>query len=120
MSSAEFSKVCKNLLSMDELVNIKINENYVRFNIQNENFVGGFFFEENNSDDPQLQFKIESENDVDLVFALSYLNLVAKGSYVNQKVKLSLSKGLPLLAQYDLGGLGVLKYYLAERLRKDD
>ena len=57
---------------------------------------------------------------VNLAFALRYLNMFTKASAIGQQVSLYLSKEFPLMVQYQLGELGVLKFYLAPRISDND
>ena len=120
MSSSEFSRICRELYSINETVNIEADKNYIKFYVNNENIGGGFTLESNDSDNTELQCKIETDNVVNLAFALRYLNMFTKASSIGQQVNLFLSKEFPLMVQYKLAELGVLKFYLAPRISEND
>ena len=121
MSSSEFSRICRELYSINETVNIQADNNFVKFYVNNENIGGGFSLESNDSDNPELQCKIETDTNVDLAFALRYLNMFTKASSIGQQVSnLYLSKEFPLMVQYKLGELGILKFYLAPRISDNE
>ena len=42
MPSIEFSKVCKELYSINEKVNIEVNEDYIKFYIKDDKLDGAF------------------------------------------------------------------------------
>ena len=120
MSSSEFSRICKELYAINETVNIEADKNYFRFYVNNASVGGGFTFESNDSENIELQCKIETDNAVNLAFALRYLNMFTKAASIAQQVNLFLSKEYPLMVQYKMAELGVLKFYLAPRISDDD
>ena len=120
MSSSEFARICRELYAINETVNIEADGNCVKFYVNNENIGGGFTLEANDSENPELQCKIETDTNVNLAFALRYLNMFTKASSIGQQVNLYLSKEFPLMVQYKLAELGVLKFYLAPRISEND
>ena len=117
MSSSEFARICRELYAINETVNIEADENCVKFYVNNENIGGGFTLEKNDSDNPEIQCKIETDTNVNLAFALRYLNMFTKASSIGQQVNLYLSKEFPLMVQYKLAELGVSISNLAKVLR---
>ena len=67
-----------------------------------------------------MQCKIETDTNVNLAFALRYLNMFTKASSIGSQVNLYLSKEFPLMVQYKLAELGTLKFYLAPRISEND
>jgi proliferating cell nuclear antigen len=120
LSSLEFGKICRELNSINETVNIEISKSYVKFYVNNESIGGGFTLEPNDSEDADKQCIIKNDDTLNLAFALRYLNMFAKASCLGQQVTLYISKEYPLLAEYKLAELGVLKYYLAPRIAEDE
>ena len=57
MSSSEFSRICRELSSINETVNIEADKNYIKFYVNNENICGGFTLEANDSDNIDLKCK---------------------------------------------------------------
>ena len=76
LSSSEFTRICRELYSLNETVN--------------------------------------------LAFALRYLNMFTKASSLSPLVSLYLSVEFPLMVEYKLAQLGVLKFYLAPRISDDN
>ena len=99
---------------------IEADANYIKFSVNNENIGGGFTLEKNDSDNLDIQCKIETDTNVKLSFALRYLNMFTKASSIGQQVNLYLSKEFPLMVQYKLEELGTLKFYLAPRISDND
>ena len=120
MSSSEFSRICRELYAINETVNIEADKDYIKFYVNNESIGGGFTLESNDSENPDLYCKIETDSVVNLAFALRYLNMFTKASSIGQQVNLFLSKEFPLMVQYKLAELGVLKFYLAPRITDND
>ena len=120
MSSSEFSRICKELYAINETVNIEADNNFIKFYVNNETIGGGITFERNDSDDPELYCKIETDSNVNLAFALRYLNMFTKASSIGQQVNLYLSKEFPLMVHYKLAELGELKFYLAPRISDNE
>ncbi len=54
-----FFWIWRELYVINETVNIEADKNYIKFYVNNENIGGGFTLGANNSDDTDLQFRIE-------------------------------------------------------------
>jgi proliferating cell nuclear antigen len=121
MSSGEFTRICRELYSLNETVNIETTKNVIKFGVNSESVGGMIKIEENDSDnlDEQTLINVEDEG-VNLAFALRYLNMFTKASSLSQQVSLYLSKEFPLMVEYKLQQLGVLKFYLAPRISNDE
>lgn len=117
ISSNEFSKICRELYTIDETVKIIIFKKCVKFLVGSHAIGGGLTFETNDTSD--YHCKVESENSLELSFSLKYLNKFIKGASICKIVKLQFSKKLPMLIKYDFGQLGTLKFYLAPRYSDD-
>ncbi len=59
-------------------------------------------------------------NHVCLSFALRYLNMFNKASSLSSHVKLMLAPDIPLVVEYEIERLGVLRYYLAPKIHEED
>ena len=119
MSSKEFSRICKDLCNINETVDIGVSQNCIKFYVDNEAIVGGFTLNNNDSEKLDLQLKTETNNNINLEFFLKYLNAFTKLSSTSQQVNLYLSKTFPFIAQYKLGNLGEIKFYL-NPINKED
>ena len=120
LSSSEFGKMCRELYSINETVNIEVCKNYIKLYVNNETIGGGFTLEPNDSEDVDKQCIIKSDNLINLAFALRYLNMLTKASSLGPQVNLYISKEFPLMVEYKLGELGILKFYLAPRISDKD
>ena len=119
MSSSEFTRICKELFSLSETVSIETRKDYVQFGVKSESVGGTIKIEQNDSKDDD-ELKIEVEENVNLDFALRYLNMFTKASSLTNKVSLYLSTEFPLMVEYKLASLGVLKFYLAPRISEEN
>ena len=120
LSSSEFTRICRELYSLNETVNIETSKNSIKFSVNSENVGGSIKIEENDSNNHDEQCFIQVEESVNLAFALRYLNMFTKASTLSPQVSLYLSVEFPLMVEYKLAQLGVLKFYLAPRISDDN
>lgn len=120
MSSSEFTRICRELYSLNETVNIETTKTSIKFGVNGENVGGSIKIEANDSSNLDEQTIIQVEESVNLAFALRYLNMFTKASTLSQQVSLYLSVEFPLMVEYKLQQLGVLKFYLAPRISDDN
>ena len=120
MSSSEFTRICRELYSLNETVNIETTKDSIKFSVNSENIGGSIKIEENDSGNQDEQCNIQVEETVNLAFALRYLNMFTKASSLSPQVTLYLSVEYPLMVEYKLAQLGVLKFYLAPRISDDN
>ena len=59
---------------------------------------------------------IEVEEEVNQQFALNYLNMFNKASSLSTHTRLCMHQEQPLVTEFKIDGLGVLKYYLAPKI----
>ena len=57
---------------------------------------------------------------IKLTFALIYLNLFNKEANLANEVGLSMQDGDPLMVEYEIGNLGVLRFYLASMINEEN
>ena len=119
-SSSEFTRICRELYSLNETVNIETSKNSIKFSVNSENVGGSIKIEENDSNNTDEQCIIQVDETVNLAFALRYLNMFTKASTLSPLVSLYLSTEFPLMVEYKLAQLGVLKFYLAPRISDDN
>ena len=70
----------------------------------------------NDSDRKEDQTTIEVEQPVTQQFALTYLNLFNKASTLSVFTRLCLHQEQPLVTEFKIESLGVLKFYLAPKI----
>ena len=71
MPSSEFRRICTELYATSNVVHIKIDKNYAKFNIDAEKKGRVFKIESN----PALNYTIEKKRMINLIFNLRFLNM---------------------------------------------
>lgn len=117
MSSSEFSRICKELSSISETVEIETSKEAVKFTVSGEVGNGSITIKQNsggNKNSENVDLKIDSP--VKLTFALRYLNMFNKAVNLSDSVTLNLSEESPLMVEYKIDNLGNLRFYLAPKI----
>lgn len=70
----------------------------------------------NDGNSKDEQTVIEVQEPVSQQFALSYLNLFNKASSLSTFTRLCLHQEMPLVTEFKIESLGLLKYYLAPKI----
>ena len=120
MSSSEFTRICRELYSLNETVNIETTKDSIKCSVNSESVGGSIKLEKNDSSNLEEKCSIEVEENVNLAFALRYLNMFTKASSLSQQVSLYLSVEFPLMVEYKIENLGVLRFYLAPRIPEEN
>jgi proliferating cell nuclear antigen len=116
INSNEFSKICKELQSLSESLTIVTAQDHVQLSVEGAAGSGFIKLTANDSDRKEDQTQIEVEEPVTQQFALNYLNLFNKASSLSTFTRLCLHQEQPLVTEFKIDGLGVLKYYLAPKI----
>ena len=122
LSCSEFTKICKDLTQFGDTVKISVDSKCVTFAVNGSNTDAHFTyanFESAGKDGSQVS--ITCTEQIELSFALRYLNFFTKAAPLSENVKLCLSKERPFLVQFDLDDdAGSIKYYLAPKVDDDE
>ena len=116
INSNEFSKICKELQSLSESLTISTLADTVQLSVEGAAGSGFIKLTNNDSDRKEDQTLIEVEEAVTQQFALNYLNLFNKASSLSSFTRLCLHQEQPLVTEFKIDSLGVLKYYLAPKI----
>jgi len=116
INSNEFSKICKELQSLSESLTISTQQDNVQLSVEGAAGSGFIKLTANDSDRKEDQTLIEVEEPVTQQFALNYLNLFNKASSLSTFTRLCLHQEQPLVTEFKIDSLGVLKYYLAPKI----
>jgi len=116
INSNEFSKICKELQSLSESLTISTQADHVQLSVEGAAGSGFIKLTNNDSDRKEDQTLIEVEEPVTQQFALNYLNLFNKASSLSSFTRLCLHQEQPLVTEFKIDSLGVLKYYLAPKI----
>jgi len=120
MSSAEFTRICREMSQISETVTIETSKESIKFSVNGEIGGGSVTIKGNESDKKEDQTTLEVDEPVSLSFALRYLNLFNKASNLSNQVVLSMSTDTPLVVEYRIPDLGSLRFYLAPKITEDE
>mmetsp|Transcript_43252 Transcript_43252/g.50087 ORF Transcript_43252/g.50087 Transcript_43252/m.50087 type:complete len:261 (-) Transcript_43252:122-904(-) len=120
LSSAEFSRICREMNQIAETINIETSKQYIKFSVAGEIGEGSTTLRANQSEKKEEQTILEVDEPVSLSFALRYLNLFNKAQSLSAQVTLYLSSETPLVVEFKIEKLGNLKYYLAPKINEEE
>ncbi|PHH63716.1 hypothetical protein CDD81_5588 [Ophiocordyceps australis] len=121
MPSAEFRRICTDLVAMSESVSIEASKDGVTFGCKGEIGNGSVVLRSHtNVDKPELNVDIQLSEPVALTFSLKYLVNFCKAAALSNQVKICLSNEVPLLVEYNLSGSSYLRFYLAPKIGDDE
>jgi proliferating cell nuclear antigen len=116
INSSEFSKICRELYSLSETVSVVTNPDYVQFSVEGEVGTGQVRLGQNDGGSKDEQTTLEVSEGVEQQFALRYLNMFNKASSLSTFTRLCLHQEQPLVVEFKIESLGVLKYFLAPKI----
>lgn len=121
MSSAEFQRICRDLIVCAESVTIEVKKGVISFSCKGDIGNGSIQLKptSNVDEDEDEQTVINLNQAVKLTFSLKYLVNFAKATPLSGSVTLKMSADVPLLVEYDMGH-GHLRFYLAPKIADDD
>ncbi|KAI0017648.1 proliferating cell nuclear antigen [Xylariomycetidae sp. FL0641] len=121
MPSAEFKRICTDLMAMSESVTIEATKDGIKFHSAGDIGSGAVTLRShNNVEKPQLSIDIELTEPVSLTFSLKYLVNFCKAQTLSEQVKICLSNEVPLLVEYGLAGTSYLRFYLAPKIGDEE
>lgn len=116
INSGEFSKICKELQALSESLTIKTAADSVVLAVEGQAGKGFVKLTSDDSDRKEDATMIEVTDPVEQQFALNYLNLFNKAAGLSTHTRLCLHNEQPLVTEFRIDSLGVLKYYLAPKI----
>ena len=119
INSGEFSKICKELQSLSESLTIQTESDTVTMAVEGTAGQGFIKLQSGQGDTKEEQTLIEVHEPVNQQFALNYLNLFNKASSLSTFTRLCLHQEQPLVTEFQIESLGVLKYYLAPKISEE-
>lgn len=121
MSSTEFQRICRDLSSIGDTVEISVTKDGVKFATSGDIGAANVICRQNTSvDKPDEQTAIDMQEPVALTFALRYLNSFTKATSLSGAVVVKLSKELPVVVEYKIAEMGHVRYYLAPKIDEDE
>ena len=119
INSSEFTKICKELYSLNETLTITTSQEFVQFSVESEVGSGSIKIGANDSGPKEEQTTLEVTDSVTQQFAIRYLNMFNKASSLSTFTRLCLHEDQPLVVEYKIESLGTLKYYLAPKINDE-
>lgn len=111
MPSAEFQRICRDLVSLSESVTIEVSKNSIKFSCQGDIGNGQVTLKPyDDPEHPENSVSIELSQGVSLSFSLKYLVNFTKATPLSGNVTLRLLEAMPILVEYNMEGVGHLKY----------
>ncbi|CAF9935303.1 MAG: proliferating cell nuclear antigen [Alectoria fallacina] len=121
MPSAEFQKICRDLIALSESVAIEATKDGVKFSCSGDIGNGAVTLRSHtNVEKPDQNVEIALSEPVALTFSLKYLVNFCKASGLSGTVKLCLSNEVPLLVEYGLASNSYLRFYLAPKIGDEE
>ncbi|CAG9316636.1 unnamed protein product [Blepharisma stoltei] len=118
MSSAEFSRICRELTQITDTLNLAVDKEAAKFAVSGDIGAGSITMRPNDSDKAEEKMFLRATEPVSMAFALRYLNLFNKAASLSDEVTLSLSPEVPVVLQFGFD-LGELKYFLAPKIAEE-
>lgn len=129
MPSASFARICKEMSTIDETIEITCSKQGIKFSATGVQSVGSVALKQADAaDDADSEGASTSEGvivdcstETTLSFSLRYLRMFAKAAPLNKFVTIRMSDANPIQIAYDIGeDMGSLKYYLAPKIDEND
>jgi len=119
INSGEFSRICRELYSLSDSLGIITETDQVKLAIDGAAGVGYIKLTANDDcEKKEDATTIQVEQPVSQQFALSYLNMFNKASTLSVFTRVLLHQEQPLVVEFAIDSLGVLKYYLAPKVNE--
>ena len=116
LNSGEFSKICRELYAMSETVSVTTNPEFVQFSVDGDIGQGSVKLGQNEGERKEDQTFLQVTENIEQQFALRYLNMFNKASTLSTFTRLCLHDEQPLVVEFKIENLGVLKYFLAPKI----
>lgn len=121
MPASEFQRICKDLSSIGDTVEISVTKEGVRFATSGDIGAANVICRQNiTADKPEEQTVVDMSEQVALTFALRYLISFAKATPLSPTVLLKLSKELPIVVEYKIADFGKAAYFLAPKIDEEE
>ncbi|KAL2107578.1 hypothetical protein VUR80DRAFT_5025 [Thermomyces stellatus] len=121
MPSAEFRRICTDLMAMSDSVTIEASKDGIKFSSTGDIGNGAVTLRSHsNVEKPELNVDIELTEPVSLTFSLKYLVNFCKAAALSNTVKICLSNEVPLLVEYNISGNSYLRFYLAPKIGDEE
>jgi proliferating cell nuclear antigen len=118
--SSDFHKYCKDMSLITEKIEIKCTSNKVSFGIKGAEICDADFEIAESNGGLMIELNTENKNEiVQGVFSLKWLNVFTKCTNLSPQVILYVKNDYPLILQYAVAALGVVKFVLSQKDTKN-
>ena len=115
MSSTAFARICRERTQITDTRNIETDKESVRFSVSGDIGAGAITLRKNDSEKGEERTHLNVTENVNMSYALRYLNLFNKASNLGDTVVLQMSPDIPIVVQYSFE-FGDIKYFLAPKI----
>lgn len=114
-SSAEFSRICRELLTITDTLEIQVCKDSIVFSVNGDIGTGSVILRHNDSTKADERTLIRAIESFKIGFALRYMNLFSKGASLTDSVKFMMQPDCPIVVKYEFD-YGELSYFLAPKI----
>ncbi len=119
MPSAEFKRICSDLATIGDTVNISAQKDHVKFSASGDIGTANVMIRPHAAADSEAKTTIQVDSPVAQDFALRYMNSFSKASPLADQVVIKLSNELPIVVEYIIENVGKLGFFLAPKIEED-
>lgn len=117
MPASEFQRIVRDLQVLGDACVISCNKEGIQFSVSGSIGTGNILIRSNpNAEKEEDKVEIDMQEEVELNFALRYLNFFTKATPLSDKVVISLSPELPMCVEYPIEDQGSIKFFLAPKI----
>lgn len=120
MASGEFTRICKELSVLSEVVKIEVATDYAKLSFSGKSGSGNMVLKSNPGEKEEDEIQIECEEKVNSTYGLQYLTGFAKASSLSNRIGLYLSPSFPLMIEYNIENIGYIKFFLAPKMDDEE
>jgi len=122
LPATEFQRICRDLAIMGESVRLNVTKEGIKFSASGEKGSGNILCRPTGAADAKEDesTNIQIKEPVSMSFALHYLNQFTKATSLSPRVCLKMSKGFPLVVEYNIEEIGYVRFYLAPKIEDED
>ena len=118
--ASDFHKYCKDMSLITEKIEIKCTNNKVSFGIKGADICDADFEISETNGGLSIDINTDNKNEiVQGIFSLKWLNVFTKCTNLSPQVILYLKNDYPLIIQYSVAALGVVKFVLSQKDTKN-
>lgn len=120
MPASEFQRICRDLAVIGDTVSIHATKESVKFSVSGDLGAGSITCKQFAGEKDEESTTIQLSDEVELKFALRYLNFFTKATPLADQVSLNMSPDVPLMVEYLIAGKGHVRFYLAPKINEDE